>query len=423
MLKLKKPTLFKIIISGIIFGLFVLIYSEFSVDQNLKKDEPIRLVLEERSMISKALSTSIIQNQYPTSIILPGPTSSPLFPTYTIDSDLQKEATKLLNQYKPDYGAIFMMNAQTGEVLAMASFQKDDSNAPNWNLKSNFPAASTFKVITATVAVDKRGLLPSHKIHYNGGLYTLYRKNVMSDRIHRWTNVISLKDAFARSVNSAFGRLSLEQMSPVELNDYATRFMFNQEIPTDFPVEMGIAYIPPEKSFELTEAASGFNKINKMTPVQGAMIAGAVVNDGRMVIPYLVQNLKDKDSNILFKAKSLDKGQIMSPESAEKLRELMEETVLSGTSRKTFQKLVRSKKFADLEMGGKTGHLNGENPKGRVDWFVGYGMRDDQKIALAAVTVSKKYWTVKSSFLGQSMISKYFGREEISALNLSKERD
>lgn len=374
------------------------------------REEIVKSQLEQRTDIANAIGPAVRGNQLPEGLNMEWngqPVKARL--KLSIDKEMQKEAEKLLRAYKPDYAAIFVMDAVSGRVLAMTSFQKDDPNAENWNLKANFPAASVFKVVTATAAVDKAGVSPQHKISFNGGNYTLYRKNVMSDKVNKWTRVITLKEAFARSINTAFGRLSLETLHPIDINDYATRFMFNQEIPADFPVGMGVAYVPPERSFELTEVASGFNKTNRMSPVQGAMIAAAVANEGKMVIPYLVEGITDDKGSNLYKAQVLDNGHIMTAESAEQVRELMEETVTAGTSRKSFRKLVRNKKFKAIEMGGKTGHLTGENPRGRVDWFVGYAMDESNKIAVAAVSVNKEKWTVKSAELGQSMFKKYFG--------------
>lgn len=374
------------------------------------REDKVKSQLEQRTDIAKTIGDSVRNNKFPENIELQWDGKPIKAQVHLgIDSELQKEAEKLLKTYKPDYAAIFMMDAVSGRVLAMTSFQKDNPNAENWNLKANFPAASVFKVVTATAAVDKAGVSPQHKINFNGGNYTLYRKNVMSDKVTKWTRAITLKEAFARSINTAFGRLSLETLHPVDINDYATRFMFNQEIPADFPVEMGVAYVPPEKSFELTEVASGYNKTNRMSPVQGAMIAAAVANDGKMVIPYLVQNITDEQGKNIYQAETLDNGHIMTAESALKVRELMGETVTAGTSRKSFRKLVRNKKFKTIEMGGKTGHLTAENPRGRVDWFVGYAMDETNKIAIAAVSINKEKWTVKSAELGQNMFKKYYG--------------
>jgi cell division protein FtsI/penicillin-binding protein 2 len=104
----------------------------------------------------------------------------------------------------------------------------------------------------------------------------------------------------------------------------------------------------------------------------------------------------------------MNKGQTMSKESAAKVRELMEQTVIAGTSRRSFRPITKDRKYKEIEMGGKTGHLTGDNPKGRVDWFVGYALEENRKIAVAAITVNKKFWTVKSAHLGQSMFKKYF---------------
>jgi cell division protein FtsI/penicillin-binding protein 2 len=400
----------KFLLIPIAFLLSAFLFFKTTPNEEVVREDKVKSQLEHRTNISKAIGDIVRGNKFPESAEMLWDGKQIKAQIHIgIDKELQKEAEKLLRSYKPDYAAIFMMDAVTGRVLAMTSFQKDNPNAENWNLKSNFPAASVFKVVTATAAVDKAGVSPQHKINFNGGNYTLYRKNVMSDKVNKWTRVITLKEAFARSINTAFGRLSLETLHPVDINDYATRFMFNQEIPSDFPIEMGVAYVPPERGFELTEVASGYNKTNRMSPVQGAMIAASVANEGKMAIPYLVQNITDESGQNIYQVEPLDNGHIMTAESANKVRELMEETLTAGTSRKSFRNLVRNKKFKTIEMGGKTGHLTAENPRGRVDWFVGYAMDETNKIAIAAVSVNKEKWTVKSAELGQSMFKKYFG--------------
>jgi cell division protein FtsI/penicillin-binding protein 2 len=405
--KLLKLLVFSGACVGILYGLVG--FSSPSESQEAQAELKIQTQLEKRLELAHTITSHVRANQLPEkSKVTLDKVEVDAQIKYTIDADLQKEADRLLKSYKPDYGAIFMMDAVTGEVLAMSSFQRDDQSAPNWNLQASFPAASVFKVVTATAAVDKAGISPEDKIHYNGGAYTLYKKNVLSDKVTRWTNVISLKNAFARSINTAFGRLSIENLAPEDLNEYATRFMFNQEIPADFGVDMGVAYVPPGKGFEMAEAASGYNKANRMSPVQGAMIAAAVANDGQLVIPYMVESVSDDKGDVLYEGETLTRGTIMTAESARKVRELMGQTVTAGTSRRSFRPIMKDRKYRELEMGGKTGHLTGDNPKGRTDWFVGYAMDEDRKVSVAAVTVNKKFWTVKSAHLGQSMFMKYF---------------
>lgn len=365
---------------------------------------------ETRQWISENLSQTIKKNQFPSTVDFKiGEDSQKLTVQYTLDPLLQKESDDLLKRYKPDYGAVVMMNAETGEILAMSSFQKSDPQADNLNLKATFPAASIFKVITAAAAVDHAGIEPNHKIAFNGGNYTLHKKNVLSDSINRWTRFISLKDAFAKSINTAFGRLTLENLEPQILSTYAQKFKFNSQLNVDFNVEQSQATVPAEKGYELTQVASGYNRYNTLSPVHGALIASAIINNGQIVYPYLVKGLLNSENESIFTATPITDLAAISPESAKKVQSMMEQTILSGTSRKTFRKIVREKKFREIEMGGKTGHFSGTNPKGRTDWFVGYASDGgNNKVAVAAITVNIQKWTVKSSALAEMMIRKHF---------------
>ena len=327
---------------------------------------------------------------------------------FTIDTTLQDYSDMIFKRYKPDYGALVMFDAKTGRVLALSSFQKGLPTEKSLALRASYPAASVFKIVTATAAIDKAGVHPGRTIRFNGGNYTLYKKNVMSEKINKWTRTVTLKDAFSKSLNTAFGRMALEELEPETLNEYANRFLFNQDMPTDFPLEKSVAFVPSEKNYELTQVASGFNKYNKMSPILGAVIASAIVNGGNIVIPYLVDEIIDEHGEAVYKGETLERGQIMTSTTADNMRDMMEETVLSGTSRKSFRTLVRSKKFKEVQMGGKTGHLTGDNPKGRVDWFVGYAFDEENSIAIAALTVNEKYWTIKSSVVAQMMFKKFF---------------
>ncbi len=364
---------------------------------------------EAKKNISQAISSEIRKNRFPASAFIELDNHKDTYEVkYTIDKALQRRAEMMLRRYKPDYGAIVMINAETGKILAMASQQKGHPNAENLNLRASFPAASVFKVVTATAAVDHAKVDPKHRIAFNGANYTLHKSNVLSDKINKWTRFITLKDAFARSINTAFGRLTLENLSPEIISDYADKFMFNNKIMTDFSIERSVANVPSKKGFELTQVAAGYNNRNTLSPVHGAMIAAAIINEGRMVTPYIVDRVLNDADEVVYKGQSVFNAPVMTKASAAKIKDMMEQTVLTGTSRKTFRQMVRTKKFKAIEMGGKTGHFTGRNPKGKTDWFVGYATDGNSKIAVAAITVNVKKWTVKSSALAQMMFEKYY---------------
>jgi penicillin-binding protein A len=395
------------ILSLFIIGLAAGISATASKPDSTK--ESFKEHTQSRKDISRAISSEVKKNSYPSNVKIDLNDDKDTYKVdYTLNKKLQKQANTLLQRYKPDYGAIFMINAETGEILAIASQQKGNPNGENLNLKATFPAASVFKVVTATAAVDGAKVDPRHKIAFNGGNYTLYKSNVLSDKINRWTKFITLKDAFARSINTAFGRLTMENLNPEQISEYADKFMFNADLGADFNVEQSQATIPKEKGYELTQVASGYNRQNTMSPVHGAMIASAIINDGKMVTPYIVNTVKNDKNELVYTGRSLFNTPVMTKASASKIKDMMEQTVLTGTSRKTFRQMVRDKKFKEIEMGGKTGHFSGTNPKGTTDWFVGYATDGDTKIAIATITVNVKKWTVKSSALAQMMFKTYY---------------
>jgi peptidoglycan glycosyltransferase len=370
-------------------------------------------IQEFRALLLQKLGPSLLKNNFAKEIDIADPGDDPelLSLEYTLDSSLQTSAEKLLKSYKPDYGAVVMMDAETGRILTLASFEKNNEDGTNMALRGTFPAASIFKIITATAAIDKYEVTANTKVMFNGGNHTLYKRNVMSDATNRWTRGMTLREAFARSVNTVFGRLTLERLAPQDLEEYANRYGFNRDIRSDIPFAGGFTDIPKEKNYHLTELASGFNKVTRMSPLHGAMIAGAIAEDGVMRVPYIVERARNSSGEVVYQAEPVTSSVTMSQKGALQLQELMEATITEGTSRKSFKPLTKNKKFKQLVVGGKTGSLTGDNPKGKVDWFVGYAMNDRHRIAIAALTVNVRYWTVKSSYLAQSLFQAKFKKQ------------
>lgn len=328
---------------------------------------------------------------------------------YTLEWNLQREAEKLLSSYRPDYAALVIMSADTGKIRALTSYEREPGKGGNLALRATFPAASLFKIVTAAAAVDRRNTDPEDVIRFNGGSHTLYKRNVFSEKINRWTRSVTLREAFGRSFNTAFSRLAFERLEPQDLVDYATRFGFNREIEGDFRFETGVASIPNEKSFELAEIASGYNRMTTMSPVHGALIAASVANEGGLPAPIIVERVVDGGGDTVLQASPRIESQVLTQAGVERMKVLMEETVRRGTSRKSFRQVRRDRKLKDLEIGGKTGSLQGSSPKGKTDWFVGYAKSESgEQLAIAAVTVHADVWRVKSSTLAHEILRRYF---------------
>jgi len=342
--------------------------------------------------------------------------------TYTIDSDFQAAMEKQFAAYKPDYGAFVALDPKTGAILSLVSYTRNKRELGNLALRASFPAASIFKIVTAAAAIDKNKANPETVIAFTGANHTLYRQNLKPPKNHRWVRKMRLREAFARSVNTVFGKLGIYLVPKEDLNHYAEKFQFNRDIPADLPVEAGTFEFSGEDPLSVAEVASGFNRTVLMSPLQGAMMAGAIANEGRMMEPYLVDSFSPQLAGLPYRAEPRLMNEVVSPETARELRKMMNDTVRVGTSRKSFRDLVRKSLRAEIEMGGKTGSLTGRDPQGKYDWFVGFAKKGERDLALAVLTIHEEKWTVKSSLLASKAVEHYFAPELLAARNIRRRK-
>ncbi len=325
---------------------------------------------------------------------------------YSFDVKLQRSMESFFQSYGPDYGAFVAIDPVSGRILSMVSFSKQNKIKENLALRATFPSASVFKVVTAAAAIEEHKISADTLIPFNGRKHTLYKGQIFKNQMTRWTQFITLKDAFAHSINTVFGKIGVFTVGSHSLRDYAGRFGFNRKIIADFSIEEGHALIP-EDSWGLAESASGFTRGNTMSPLQGALIAASVANHGVIMEPYMVQSIAKADGSLLYSAVPKVAQVAIDPDTARVIRSLMKETVMRGTSRSSFRGFFR-KDFSFMDVGGKTGSLTGDSPPGKYDWFVGYADSGSQRIAFAALTIHQKQWRVKSSYLARLAIESYF---------------
>ncbi len=363
-----------------------------------------------KANISASIGDSLDHGEFPTQadvVTWLGPQR--VIVSYTLDDEAQNEMEKIFKTYRPDYGAFVAMDASTGQILALVSYSRYPNAFGNLGLKALFPAASVFKIVTASAAIDRARMTPDSVIPFNGRNHTLYRKNVEEMDPAHWNRKMTLREAFGKSVNTVFGKLGAFFLKPEELEEYAKRFLFNRAIAADLPVEQGKFQLSADDPFAMAELASGFNRIALMSPLQGAMMAAAIANDGEMMEPYLIDSLVSvEDGKEVYHSEPTWISETMTPQSAESVRSLMREVITSGTSRQAFRDFLRKPYNQGIDIGGKTGHLTGELPRGKCDWFVGYARRGKAKIALAALTVNEENWRIKASYVARAFMEHYF---------------
>ncbi len=366
---------------------------------------------ELRSRLAQVASGKDIFEFKQNEVSLPG-IAEPVILDYAFDPSLQALAEDLLGKYRPDLGVMVAMDASTGRVLAMASSNKSFDIEGNPAIQTTFPSASVFKVVTAAAAIEQQKANPHTLIAYAGRDHTLYKSQVLKEKVSGWRRISSLKEAFGKSINTVFGRLAVFNIGKEPLQAFSNRFGYNEQIESEFPIELSRS-AKPDDSFELAEMASGYTQDNVMTPLHGAMIAAAVANDGVMMQPYFLNAAYLKSGKTIYRSEPAPQVNTVTPETAKELRTLMAETVINGTSKKAFRGFFRGR-FSELQVGGKTGHLTDRNFKGRVDWFVGFAQAHGRKIAVSVMTMHKKYWTVKSSYLARRTFETAFSQKKVA---------
>ncbi len=396
----------KLVLASVVFAVFMLF-----PDSPLETSRDLEQVWGiEKHHLAESISEDIGANEFPSLVrISAEDTEFDAIVHYNIEPELNSYIDDLISKHRPDYAAVVALQPHTGRILAMSSFVRDNSLEHNLAVHSQFPAASIFKIITAAAAIDTGVANPSTDYLYNGKNTSLYKKNVLQHKNKRGTKKATLSHAFALSINTVFGRIGVFDVGAENLRTYADRFGFNSPVPTDFSLEASKTGFSAEDEWSVAEAASGFTRKTTISPVHAAMLAGVVANDGVLIEPNLVDFAVDLTGPLLYSSEPKS-VRVLDKESTDKLRVLMRATVERGSARKHFKTFFKGSR-ADLEVGGKTGSLTGYNPKGRTEWFVGYGDSGTDKIAVAAVVVNIDKWRVKPARLARNVIQEYFKSE------------
>ena len=325
----------------------------------------------------------------------------------SLDSGLQNYLLEKMDRKNSRYIGIVVMEADTGRVLTLAGFDKANPSA-NPCLSSKFPAASVFKIVTAAAAVDHSGLTAESKMQFNGYKHTLY-KSQLKERTNRYTNTISLKNAFAQSVNPVFGKIGKLRLGGTQLEKFADAFGFNTTI--NFELPLAPSHFKAEDiPYNWAELASGFNNDTTISPLHGAIMAAAVLNEGRLMEPSIVDRIVDSEGEILYQWSPVSEKQAMSSEASSILNQLMQTTISSGTSRKSFRGYRRDSILSHLQIGGKTGSINNRTHDQRFDWFVGFakGRQGESKLAIAVLVAHQNYIGIRASRYARMAMKYYF---------------
>ncbi len=325
----------------------------------------------------------------------------------SLDLGLQQYLLKRMDRVNSRYIGIVAMAPDTGQILAMAGFNKIDPDQDPCRM-AEYPAASLFKIVTAAAAVEEKGYTAGSRFKFNGYKHTLYKRQ-LTNKTNSYTNSISLRDSFAQSVNPVFGKIGALVLDRETLEAYGDAFAFNR--PVDFELHWPTSQLAvKDESYHRAEIASGFNRQTTLSPLHAAVIVSAVVNGGKPVEPTLVDRITNDDGKSVYRTEPQFLTAAVSPETAAVLNQLMIATVTAGTAKKTFRGHSRSKVLSRLKLGGKTGSIYNRAHDARFDWFVGFATekKGPEKIVVAVMVAHVDYIGTRAGQYARMAIEHYF---------------
>lgn len=337
--------------------------------------------------------------------------------TYTIhtqlDTRLQARLVRTLNYLKtlergkPELIAMVAMDGNTGFIKAMAGFNLNKPDA-NPCTSAIYPAASLFKIVTASAVVETLNYTATTPLYFNGGKYTLYKRQLTNHKT-KYTSQVTLEMAFAESINPVFGKLGQISLGKSVLTNFAEKFGFNQNPDTDFKFQIP-HFSATGNGYHLAELGCGFNRDTLISPVFAMTMVSAVVNQGQSLVPRIVERISDSDQNEIYKSTKEIYKRPISAKTAATMKRLMKKTVLRGTARKSFRGYSRDKVLSGLLIGGKTGSLSNREHTIKYDWFTGFGEQKTTKETLIVATIvgHGKYIGTRACTHAKNMLKTYF---------------
>jgi cell division protein FtsI (penicillin-binding protein 3) len=318
---------------------------------------------------------------------------------------------KQLQEYEADHGCVVVMETKTGAVKAISNLgrAKDGSyyETINYAVAESHEPGSTFKLIDLIALLDDKKVDTSKVYDSKGGDIT-YRGRHVRDSHEGGYGKVSLARGFEVSSNTIMVQAVYDNYknNPKQFVDRINSMGLNKPLGLPFKGE-GIPKIPqPGKDWNgLSLPWMAFGYGVSVTPLQTLTLYNAVANNGEMVKPLFVQEVKEWNKTIKKYDKQVINPKICSDETLLKVRAVLQNVVKKGTASKLYSK--------DFSMAGKTGTAKVDYHKGEghmyyASSFAGYFPADNPKYS--CIVVVHKPNTSKNNYYGADVAGPVFKR-------------
>lgn len=372
----------------------------------------------------------------------------------TIDETLQyyleKNLETTISQHDvQSRGTGIIMNAKTGAVLAMATTTSYDPNTPStiysdkdkeilaklkaanateteiekqegilreqqWKNKAVselYYPGSVFKVITCSAALEEEKVDLHSSFHCAGSV------NVAGTRIRCWNQgghgTLDLTAAMIKSCNPAFIAIG-QSLGVNKFCQYFKAFGFTERTGIDLPGEAQSLYVKEENMGIVELSSSAFGQTNKITPIQMITAFTAAINGGKLVTPYLVEKILDNDGNVVKTTEPTIKRQVISEETSEQMRGILETVVTSNGGSNAY--------ISGYKIGGKSGTSEKIDTYSNEDMmyvatFCAFVPADDPEIVMLVIIDEPNAGQIYGSAVAAPVVSAVF-KEGLEYLNI-----
>jgi stage V sporulation protein D (sporulation-specific penicillin-binding protein) len=317
----------------------------------------------------------------------------------TIDKNIQafaeRELQKLMNGQGANMGgqtpksaSILVMEPNTGELLAIASVPTFDLNhyqeadmsvRRNIAVQNGYEPGSTFKIITLAAALEEKKIQPLEGF-FDPGFYSVLGKSVRCWKRggHGPQNFTQVAE---NSCNPGFIEMG-QRLGMDSFYEYLKKFGFGQKTGIEMSGEAVGILANKKKATALDLATMSIGQTNNVTAIQLLAAVSAVANGGTLVKPQLVKEIASPAGTVAVPFQKQEVGRVISEETSQTVRKMLESVVTNGTGRRAF--------LPGYRVAGKTGTAqkveNGVYLQSEyIASFVAFAPADQPKAAILAV--------------------------------------
>jgi penicillin-binding protein A len=319
----------------------------------------------------------------------------------TLNPSAQRVAMSALGEHE---GAVVALDPRTGAVEVMASKPSYDPNAlrsparkraQEHEMSANPPTrsevnratqfgyapGSTFKIVTATAAIDTGAYTPESMVSGQNGILVsgVPLKNDNDESF----GPITLTYALAHSVNTVWAQVAA-RLGKRTLGRYMQRFGFDRKPQLDYPAEqmsasgehVGESIVEPTSPLvDVGRMGIGQDKL-AVTPLQMAEVAAAVADRGTLMVPHLTKRIVDAEGSTVKTISPRVQSVVMKPSTAAAVTSMMEAVVKEGTG--------TAAQIPGVQVAGKTGTAQTQFGDAINNvWFIAFAPAADPRVAVA----------------------------------------